>query len=109
MAQLRLVRRMGAFLDSLSLGSGALLIAIVSGVVALATAWLRSRVLRWFAAIVLPLALAYCGYWMPVWLGVPPDQRFSWEFLVVGCWWFAGVITSSIVTFIVARHAKPNA
>lgn len=100
---------MSAFLDSLSLASGALLIAVASCVIAFATVWLRPRVLRWLAAVLLPLALAYCVYWLQVWLGGAPDQYFSWEFLFVGCWWFAGLIASSAVTFIVTRYARPHA
>ena len=106
-AHLVLVRRMGDFLDSLSLGSGALLIAIVSALLAFVTAWLPA-VARWAAAVVLPFSLSYCCYWLPVWLGGNKDQRSSWELLVVSVWWFAGLVSSGIVTLIVSRYAKRN-
>ena len=99
---------MGDFFESLSLGSGALLIAVVSALLALVTLRLPA-VMRWTAALFLPFALSYCCYWLPVWLGGTEDQHSSWEPLVVGVWSFAGLVASGIVTFIVSRYAKRNA
>ena len=61
--------------------------------------------LRWLAAILVPFALSYACYWLPVWLGGSEDQHSAWEFLVVGVWFAAGVVASVVVTFIVRRHA----
>ena|SRR5437867_8960777 len=97
-----------AFLESLSLGSGALLIAVVSAGIAWLVGHVRVAAVRWCAAVLVPLALSYVCYWMPVWLGGSPDQHFSWELLVVGAWFVAGLVASVVVTFIVSRHATPT-
>jgi hypothetical protein len=96
-----------AFLESLSLGSGALLIAVVSAGAAWVVGHVRVAAIRWCAAILVPLALSYCCYWLPVWLGDTRDraQYSSWEFLVVGIWFVAGLLPSIVVTFILGRHA----
>ena len=94
-----------AFLESLSLGSGAVLIAVLSAGIAWLIGHVRLRALRWFAAILVPFALSYVCYWLPVWLGGSQDQHSAWEFLIVGVWFVAGVVSSVVVTFIVRRHA----
>src|SRR5947209_19677989 len=100
---------MREFFDSFSIGSGSVVIAVTSVVLALVTARLRPAALRWTAAILVPLALAYSFYWLPVWLGASRDQRWSWEPLFIGWWWLAGLFATSIITFAVSRHAKRNA
>ena len=97
------------FFDSLGLGYGSALIAGLSALVACITARLLLRPVRWTLAIVIPFVLSYCCYWMPVWLGRPPDQDSSWEPIGVGFFWFAGLLASLVVTLIVSRHAKRNA
>jgi hypothetical protein len=99
---------MRAFFDSLSLGSGAFLIAVLSALFALGTARLRPAAIRWTMAALVPLALSYCCYWMPVWLGRPRDQDWSWEPIGVGFWWLAGLLASTVVTIIASRHATRN-
>src|SRR5687768_7103056 len=94
-----------AFFESLSLGSGAALIAVVSGSLAWPLGRIRSTATRWCTAVLVPFALSYCCYWMPVWLGGSGDQYSSWEVLIVGVWFVAGLLGSAIITFIVERHA----
>jgi hypothetical protein len=94
-----------AFLESLSLGSGAVLVAVLSAAIAWIVGHIRATALRWFAAILAPFALSYVCYWLPVWLGGSQDEHSAWEFLIVGVWFFAGVVASVVVTFIVRRHA----
>jgi hypothetical protein len=85
------------FLESFSLGTGALVVAVVS----LAVVWLLSSVLPlrlgalWVAVV--PLGLAYCLYWLPVWLGSDPLEYGAWQFLVVGAWFLSGFIPSAIL------------
>jgi hypothetical protein len=93
------------FLESLSLGSGAAAIAIVSAVAALFIGHIRFAVVRWCAAVLMPFVFSYCCYWMPVWLGGSQDQYSSWEFLVVGAWFLAGLFASVVVMLIVRRYA----
>jgi hypothetical protein len=95
---------MKTFFQSFSLGGGALLIAVVSALLACLLARVRSAAVRWTAAVVLPFILSYCLYWAPVWLGATGDQYFSWVFLGVGVGWVAGVIASAIVILVLGRR-----
>jgi hypothetical protein len=92
------------FLESLSLGSGAATIAIVSAVAALFVGHIRLAAIRWCVATLVPFALAYCCYWIPVWLGGSEDQHLSWEFLFVGAWFLAGLVASVVVMLMVRRY-----
>jgi hypothetical protein len=98
-----------AFFQSLSLSSASVLVAVVSAVAALLVGRIGSTAGRWCAAVLLPLVLAYCVYWMPVWLSASLSEYSAWEFLGVGVPFLAGLVASVLVTFIVARHAKRNA
>ena len=100
---------MQTFFQSLSLGSAALLVAVVSAVLALLIGRMCSAVGRWCAAVLLPLILAYCVYWIPVWLGANPSEYSAWEAVGVGILSLGGLVASVLVTFIVARYAKRQA
>ena len=56
-----------AFIKSLSLASGAMLVGSLSAAAALGTHWLKPPLLRWAALLAMPFVLAYCLYWSPVW------------------------------------------
>ncbi|HEY4414923.1 MAG TPA: hypothetical protein VGO57_04445 [Verrucomicrobiae bacterium] len=99
---------MKTFIDSLSLGSGAALIAVVSGLLAWPLGYVRKSGVRWGSALILPGILSYCLYWSPVWLGANSSGYFSWAPLFVGAWSLAGVVSSGTVIFIMGRcRAKP--
>ncbi|HEX4001208.1 MAG TPA: hypothetical protein VHX36_01075 [Candidatus Acidoferrales bacterium] len=90
-------------IDSLSLSSGAALIAVVStGMV-----WLLSSVfpknfrLAWI--LVVPFGLAYSLYWSPVWLGASPDEYHVWSVLCIGTWFLAGAIPSAVLVWVLGR------
>jgi hypothetical protein len=70
------------------------------------TGRIRSAVFRWLAAISIPLALSYCVYWMPVWLGADGSEYLAWALLGVGVPAIAGFISSTVVTLLVARHRR---
>jgi hypothetical protein len=97
---------MKAFLESLSLSSGAALIAVVSAGLAWLIGRVRSAAVRWCSAVLMPLALSYCCYWMPVWLGGGGDQHSSWTPLVVGVWFLAGLIVSVVVLVGIKAHGQ---
>jgi hypothetical protein len=99
---------MKTFLESISLGSGAVLIAVLSvGVV-----WLLCSVLpvafRWLSVVIVPFLLAYSLYWLPVWLGSDDVAQYdAWQVLGVGVWFLSGAIPSTmLVTFLGKRRAK---
>lgn len=94
-------------IESLSLGSGALLIAVLSvGVV-----WLLSSLLpkglHWLWVVTVPFILAYCLYWSPVWLGSDSSEYSAWSVLVVGTWFLAGAVPS-VVTVLIIRKRRPT-
>jgi hypothetical protein len=94
-------------IESLSLGSGAALIAIFSALLAWPLCYVRPTLARWVGAILVPFVLSYCLYWSPVWLGGNPDQASSWALLFIGSWFLAGAIPSAVVVLILGkRHAQ---
>ena len=97
---------MKMFVESLSFGSGAMLVAIISALLAGALSFVRSPIIRWLGAITVPFIISYCLYWLPVWLGSNSDQYYSWEILGVGVWFLAGVIPSALLVLLVQRFAK---
>jgi hypothetical protein len=40
--------------------------------------------------VIVPFSLAYCLYWLPVWLGAEPSEFSAWAILFVGAWFLAG-------------------
>ena len=97
---------MKTLLESLSLTTGALLVAVVS----VAAVWLLStrlpKALRWLWAVLVPFILAYCLYWSPVWLGSDDVSQYgAWAGLVVGTWFFAGAIPS-VATVLILRKRR---
>src|SRR5437868_1472590 len=95
---------MKTLVESLSLGSGAVLIALLS----MAVVWLLCAVLpvtlRWLSIVIVPLTLAYSLYWLPVWLGSDPSEYSAWAVLVVGTWFLAGSIPSAAMVIIHRRR-----
>jgi hypothetical protein len=97
-------------LTSLSLTSAAVLVAIVSGIAALAYGRLGRVIPRWLAAVSFPFALSYVIYWAPVWLGSSDvEQYYAWELLgdAVPC--IVGLIVSALFTVPISGHAKKHA
>jgi hypothetical protein len=106
------VSGMKALVESLSLGSGAILVAILSaGVV-----WLLSSVfpesLRKVWVVIVPFAFAYCLYWSPAWLteGSEFDRALirseyrTWAFLCIGAWFLAGAIPSAAIVAMLRKR-----
>lgn len=97
------------FLNSLSLGSGAAIVAVCSALLAWPLCHMRQGIFRWLGAVVTPLVLAYILYWLPVWLGANPSEYFSWAFLFISTWFLAGIVASLVVVIILGkRHAMVN-
>jgi len=93
------------FLESLSVGSGACLVAILSAVLAWPLGYVRPALLRWAGAVVLPFVLATGFYWLPVWLGRNPSEYSSWALLFIGTWFLAGAGSSAIVLLFRGKQA----
>ena len=96
---------MKTFIQSLSLTSGAILLALVSpGVV-----WLLCSVfpvsLRRLWVVIVPLVLAYCLYWCPVWfLGEPSWDLHNWQFVFLVPWFIFGAVPSALVVWILEKR-----
>jgi len=105
---------MKAFIESLSLGSGAVLLAILSvGLVCLLCS-LSPKSLHKVWVVVVPFALAYCLYWSPVWLDADRSEFYqallrseyhTWQFMIVP-WYLAGAIPSAAIVFKLGRHVR---
>jgi hypothetical protein len=98
------VLRMKNFIESLSLGSGAVLIAVLS----VAVVWLLCSIspvaLRWLWVVVVPFIFAYSLHWLPVWLGSDPSEYSAWAVLGVGTWFLSGAIPSAILVLVIRKH-----
>lgn len=97
------------FVLSLSLWSGALLVALVSAVVALAiaTAWRGKAV--WFLVLLASLGVANCLYWVPVWSGQSPSEYAAWAPLFIIPWFLAGACASLVAVYAVVRVRERRA
>ena len=106
---------MKALVESLSLSSGALLVAIFSaGIV-----WLLCSVcpesLHKVWVVIVPFALAYCLYWTPTWLTTGSEfdrslmrsEYHTWEFLFIGAWFLAGAVPSAAIVGILRKRRVP--
>jgi hypothetical protein len=93
------------FLESFSLGSGALLIAIFSVGIVWLLIFLLPKALDWLWVVLVPFSLAYCLYWSPVWLGADDIAQYgAWSFLGVGTWFVAGLFPSAILALILRKR-----
>ena len=98
---------MKAYLESVSVGSGAVLTAIFSvGIVWLLCSASRKSLHKLWVVVV-PFALAYCLYWSPVWLdadrsefhrGLLRSEYHTWQFIIIP-WFLAGAIASWAVVW----------
>ena len=91
--------------ESFSLGQVAVLVAILStAVVWLLSLVFRQSLARWLSALIIPLALAYSIYWLPVWLGSDPSEYSVWEFLGVTTWFLAGALPSAVLVWVLQKR-----
>ena len=98
---------MRALVDSLSLISGAALIAVLSVAAVLLLCLAFPAVLRRLWVIIVPFILAYCLYWLPVWLGAGDVAQYhAWAGLVIGTWFLAGAIPSGILVYLLERRKE---
>ena len=91
------------FIESLSLTSGAGVIAGASVLVTALWLWLRPGKTVWLVVFVIPVVLSFCLYWAPVWLGASPVEYSSWVLLFLVAWSLAGAVPSSVLVFVVGR------
>jgi amino acid permease len=95
-----------ALIDSLSLFSGAVVVAVLSVVVV----WLLAVVCPDFGklwALIAPFIIAFCLYWSPVWLGADPSEYHAWAFVFILPWFLAGAIPAWTIVRILDKRRVP--
>jgi len=106
---------MKALVESLSLGSGAILIAVLSAIIVwfLCAVWPRHYKCFW--VVIVPLVLSNCLYWSHSWLDVHHGSRsheqaviwseyHNWEFVALIPWFLAGAIPSAAIVGILQKR-----
>ena len=104
---------MKALVESLSLSSGAVLIAVLSaGIVWLLCSFCPTSSHKVWVVIV-PLALANCLYWSQPWFEAKGSdyeralvwsEYHNWAFALIVPWFLAGVIPSAAIVGILRRR-----
>lgn len=105
---------MKAFLESLSLSSGAVLIAILSAAFVWLLCFVCPSFLRKVWVVIVPLVLANSLYWSAAWLEADGDEYHralvmsdyhNWAFLFITLWFLAGAIPAAAIvgTFFASR------
>jgi hypothetical protein len=89
--------------DSLSIWSGALVVAVVSGTVVWLLAWMLPA-LRKLWVVIVPLIVAFCLYWYPVWLGADPSEYHAWALVFIVPWFLAGAIPAAAIVHILHKR-----
>jgi hypothetical protein len=108
---------MKAFLESLSLSSGAVLIAALSTGVVWLLCFACPSSLRKVWVVIVPFALTNCLYWSVAWLEADGDEYHralvmsdyhKWALLFIGAWFLAGAIPSAALVrvFFAPRSGK---
>jgi len=95
---------MRELIESLSLGTGAVLIALASSGIVWLLCFVGPAALRKLWVVVVPLVVAYCLYWSPVWLGADSSEYSAWAFAFIVPWFLAGAIPSAGIVWIVQKR-----
>jgi hypothetical protein len=95
-------------IESLTWTSGFFVVAAMSAILALFTGRLQAVALRWLACVFLPVAISYCLYWSPVWLGADysSGEHSTWSGVFVVPWSLVGILASAVVMLGVRQHLR---
>ena len=96
-------RQLRDSIDSLSILSGAIVVAVVSAAVVWALA-VASPDLRKLWMVIIPLIIAFCLYWSPVWLGADSSEYRAWALVFIVPWFVAGVIPSAAIVRVLEKR-----
>src|SRR3974390_1057595 len=100
---------MKTFIESLSVWSGAILVAIVSAGFVWLLCVVFPKLLRKLWVVIVPLVIAYFLYWSPVWLGADPSEYGAWKFVIIPPWFLAGAISSAATVRLQNRGGRQSA
>ena len=108
------LKQAAVFIDSMSYGQSALLVALCSVLIVWPVR--RVRVLNALGVVGVSLAVAYCFCWLPVWLDPPDlsnmrdlhrlDTYAAWSGLRVAMLFVAAFFASAIVVAVADRRAR---
>jgi hypothetical protein len=89
------------FVESLSIGSGAGIVAVLSALLTWAL-FKRARGREvWLLTFATPLVISFSLYWLPVWMGAGDVAQFgAWAVLFILPWYIAGAGTSVFVVLL---------
>lgn len=94
---------MRELVESLSLVTGAVLVALVSVAVVWLLCTLTPKILRSLWTVIVPLIFAYSLYWSPVWLGADSSEYDVWKG-VIAAWFLAGFFPSAVLVLILQKR-----
>ena len=92
------------FLNSLSIFSGGAIVCMICAALAVAFDFMLPREVRRVFQFAAPIAVAYCFYELPVWLGADDrDQFAAWLPLFLIIWSILGALGSLLVVLLLRR------
>lgn len=86
-------------LNSLSLGSGAVLVAVATAIIAFTIGIFWRNKFIWGLILIIPFPIAYCLYWLPVWLtpfDLDQSEFHAWAWIFIIPFSLAGIVGSLI-------------
>ena len=90
--------------ESLSLSSSAVLIAVLSVSVVWLLCFILPAAFGSLWVVIVPLILAYFLYWLPVWLGADSSEYRAWAVLGVGAWFLSEAIPPAVLVLILEQR-----
>jgi len=92
---------------SLSLGSGAAVVAIISMVIALGITRSRFKKIKWLLVFTVPFIIANVLYWPPGMFGADSSkyaEYIFWAPVVIIPWCLAGSLASALIVIVINRR-----
>lgn len=91
-------------INSLSLGSGALVVAILSALIAAGSSQIKSKKIKGMSGFIIPFFIAYCLYRSPAYFfGSDPSEYSAWSGIVIMPWNAAGTPAFFLIIFVMYR------
>ena len=89
-------------IQSISLESGALIVAGISFVICLVASFYP--IAKWVLALVVPFLISNLIYWSPVILGRPKSEYIAWAFAFILPWTVSGIIAAVTAAYIGGKY-----
>jgi hypothetical protein len=92
--------------ETLPLPATTAIVAVIAAVLVACLTFTKLYALRWLFAFVVPFAIAYAIYWVPVWNGADSSEYSAWAPLVISIWSLFGIIACSIVVVLMGWRRR---